>query len=185
MRTDPQLISAIRDHENHEAWRTFESRYAPIVIAYCVRMGLAWNAAEDAAQEAFLRICKHGFADRYDPALGTFRGYLFRIVRSVVASSRPLPQHQHGEETSSPRDPDEAWNDVWRSHAVRLALRRAEDRLSGRAKEVLSLSMRDVPPKVIAELTGMSRDAIYKIRERARAEIELACHELRLSPDEI
>lgn len=184
MRTDPALIKAIRDHTDHEAWRTFEARYAPIIVAYCVSRGLDRVRAEDVSQEAFLRICKHGFADRYDPEQGTFRSYLFRVIRSIASKSSIRPgiqdDHQHPAE-----DPDEAWDRAWREHAVRLAIRRVEPRLSPRAGEILSLSLRGVSPLAISEITGMSRDAVYKSRERVRREIEAAYRELDLEAHDI
>lgn len=184
MRTDLTLIKAIRDYTDHEAWQTFDSRYAPMIAAYCVSRGLDRNTADDIAQEVFLRICKHSFADRFNPEQGTFRSYLFRVVRSVVASL-PKRARRHGGHQQHAEDPRAVWERAWREHAVRLAIQRIEPKLSSRSREVLSLSLRGVSPSLIADMTGMTRDAVYKSRARVREEIEWACKELDVEFEEL
>jgi len=182
--TDPKLIRAIRDHANYEAWQTFTIRYTPIIVTYCTARGMPRSSAEEVAQEVFLRICTYGFADRYDPDQGSFRFYLYRVARSVASRMATAETAgDFGEPWSE--DPDDAWRQRWREQAVRLALHRVETRISERARQILSLSLRGVSPRVIADLTGMTRDAVYKVRERTRLDIESACRELMLETNEI
>ena len=84
MRTDPSLMRAVRDVNNSEAWNTFLNRYSPIVRAFCINRGVPIGDIDDVVQEVFLRITQYSFADRYDPSVGTFRSYLFRVTRSII-----------------------------------------------------------------------------------------------------
>ncbi|MDF1810369.1 MAG: sigma-70 family RNA polymerase sigma factor [Phycisphaerales bacterium] len=184
VRTDPALIEAIRNPANYEAWKSFERRYAPMVRSYCVKRGMRITDAEDVAQEVFLRITEHGFADRYDPAVGTFRSYLFRVTRSVA--SVVIRTVSEATEIQSEIDySEEEWNQVWKQEAVRLAIKSVEESVTGSSKRILSLTLRDVPPATIAELTGLTRDAVYKTRDRLKTRIESACKEFMLDPGEI
>jgi RNA polymerase sigma factor (sigma-70 family) len=183
-RTDPNLIRAIRDYANHEAWKTFERRYSPIIRAYCASRGMRSCDTEDVSQEVFLRISAYGFADRYDPKLGTFRSYLFRVTRSIASKyehSKPLRSDASDPEQSV----DEQWESAWRAHAIRLAVARVEESSSSTTKRVLMLTLRGVPPAVIADLLGMTRAAVYKCRDRIRSRIESACNEVMLDTHEI
>lgn len=184
VRTDPILMNAICDTANHEAWRSFERRYAPMVCSYCIARGMRANDAEDVAQEVFLRITAHGFAHRYDPSVGTFRSYLFRVTRSVASGIRQSQGHKPVA-SHNVNDSEQEWDRVWKQQAIRLAIKRVEESVSEKTKCILSLTFRGVPPSTIAELTGMSRDAVYKNRERLRIRLESACKEFMLDPGEI
>lgn len=183
-RTDPSLIDAIRDPANHEAWRTFERRYAPIIRAYCTKRGMRSVDAEDVSQEVFLRITVHGFADRYSPSMGTFRSYLFRVTRSVASTFTQFKPVSL-DTAAMPAESAEEWDSVWKAQAIRLALRRVERTASWNSKRVLAMTLRGVAPAVIAESTGMKLDAVYKCRARLRARLEAACKEYLLDPREI
>jgi|GEM_PF-3582645 len=183
-RTDPALIEAIRDPANYEAWKSFERRYAPMVRSYCISRGMRLIDAEDVAQEVFLRITEHGFADRYDPTLGTFRSYLFRVTRSV-ASVVLRAKSENSQVVNEFGGSEDEWNQVWKQEAVRLAIKSVEESVSGSSKRILAMTIRDVPPATIAELTGLTRDAVYKTRDRLKNRIESACKEFMLDPEEI
>lgn len=183
-KTDPNLIHAIRDFANHEAWKTFERRYSPIVRAYCLSRGMRVCDTEDVSQEVFLRISEYGFADRYDPELGTFRSYLFRVTRSVASrfeGSKSIQSTAFQAELSV----EEQWEHAWRAHAMRLAVARVEKSSSASTRRILMLTLRGVPPAVIADISGMTRAAVYKCRDRIRSRIETACNEVLLDSNEI
>lgn len=183
-RTDPNLIHAIRDFANHEAWKTFERRYSPIVRAYCAARGMHACDTEDVSQEVFLRISAYGFADRYDPQLGTFRSYLFRVTRSV-ASKYEDSRSMRSDPSSAEQSVEEQWERAWRAHAIRIAVARVEESSSPTTRRILMLTLRGVPPAVIADILGMTRAAVYKCRDRIRSRIEAACNEVLLDSNEI
>lgn len=183
-RTDPNLIHAIRDIANHEAWKTFERRYSPIVRAYCASRGMRVCDTEDVSQEVFLRISTYGFADRYDPQLGTFRSYLFRVTRGV-ASRYEDSKAQQPAAFQAEQSVEEEWDRAWKAHAIRLAVARVEKSSSASTRRILMLTLRGVPPAVIADISGMTRAAVYKCRDRIRSRIEAACNEVLLDSNEI
>ncbi|MDF1868986.1 MAG: sigma-70 family RNA polymerase sigma factor [Phycisphaerales bacterium] len=171
-RTDPDLIASIANSENHEAWREFEAWYAPIIHAFCVSRGMAPHDADDIAQDVFIRLTQSSIATKYDPDRGRFRSYLFQVTRSVVSSSKKRIQTEYSiesfEEPSSLKD----WNKAWDEECALQAIKHVEQTASAVQKSILNLSLRGSSPKVIAELHGLTIDAVYKIRQRLHASIE-------------
>jgi RNA polymerase sigma-70 factor (ECF subfamily) len=104
-------------------------RLAPLAHGLALRIAGDAGAAEDAVQEAFLRLWRR--ADRYDPARGAPRAWVLRIVRNLAldhlrartARGRAEVRSAAGasvEDTSE--RPDEAVDRAERARHLRAAL---------------------------------------------------------------
>ncbi len=89
--------------------RTAWQEHAGELVGFATRQLGDRGLAEDAVQETFLRAWRAG--DRYDPALGSLRTWLFGICRNVVVdvtrarARRPqLSRHEEDVERASPED---------------------------------------------------------------------------------
>ena len=79
--TRPSLLISLRDPLNEIAWQHFARLYLPVVFSYCVKRGLQEADAADVAQEV-LRVVSAKIRDfEYEPAHGSFRGWLFQVTR--------------------------------------------------------------------------------------------------------
>lgn len=78
--------SAIRDAGagSDRAAATFVERYRPAVVRFARRRGLDAAAAEDVAQEVFLRIFDARLLERADRARGRFRSLVLAVTRHVL-----------------------------------------------------------------------------------------------------
>jgi RNA polymerase sigma-70 factor (ECF subfamily) len=78
--TRPSLLLRLRDWQDVEAWGEFVRLYAPLVHRYGRRHGLQDADAADLTQEV-LRAVSGGVGRlEYDPARGSFRGWLFTLA---------------------------------------------------------------------------------------------------------
>ncbi|MEO8426736.1 MAG: sigma-70 family RNA polymerase sigma factor, partial [Verrucomicrobiota bacterium] len=79
------MLSRLRDLDDRESWRTFFDLYWRMLYNVARRAGLAEADAQDVVQETVVAVARQMPEFQYDPARGTFKHWLFRIVRRRVA----------------------------------------------------------------------------------------------------
>jgi RNA polymerase sigma factor (sigma-70 family) len=79
--TRPSLLVRLRDMQDQQAWAEFVDLYAPMVYGYARKRGLQDADAADLTQDVLRRVAARMGSFRYDPRCGSFRGWLFTIVR--------------------------------------------------------------------------------------------------------
>src|ERR1051325_5002931 len=96
------LLIRLRDHQDHSAWAQFVEPYAPLIYGYVRKRGLQDADAADLTQACLRRVACHVGSFEYDPRRGTFRGWLFTIVRNQLKDFRDLP-HRLYQGSGDPR----------------------------------------------------------------------------------
>ena len=90
---DAQLMERLRADATGEALRELYRAYAGELLGFALNALGERGAAEEIVQEVFTRAWRH--ADRYDPARGSVRTWLYQITRHAIidmrrrASARP------------------------------------------------------------------------------------------------
>jgi RNA polymerase sigma-70 factor (ECF subfamily) len=94
--TWPSLLIRIRDPEDHEAWRQFVDLYTPLIYQFARKRGLQDADAADLTQIVLQTLTRNIQDLDYDPQQGTFRGWLFAVVRNqmhkLLAQLKRSPQ---------------------------------------------------------------------------------------------
>jgi RNA polymerase sigma-70 factor (ECF subfamily) len=118
--TRPSLLLRIRDSGDRQAWSEFVGLYAPLVYGFARKHGLQSADAADLTQEVLRAVAGAAERFRYDPQRGTFRGWLFTVVRNrlrnFLAGVRRHPQASGGpeaqrqlEEVPAPEEEEALW----------------------------------------------------------------------------
>ncbi len=82
--TSPSLLIRIRDRADHVAWSQFLDAYQPLIHGFARKHGLQEADAADLTQEVLRAIATSVSNLDYDPRRGTFRGWLFTVVRNKL-----------------------------------------------------------------------------------------------------
>ena len=86
--TRPSLLVRLRDSQDHEAWTQFVNVYGPLIYGFARRQGLQDADAADLTQEVLQAVAGAIRGLDYDPTRGSFRGWLFTVVRSRLSNFR-------------------------------------------------------------------------------------------------
>ena len=179
--SDAQLMERLRGDSTGEALRALYRTYAGELLGFALNALGERGAAEEIVQEVFTRAWRH--AERYDPARGSVRTWLYQIARHAIidmrrrASARPsLAPGEPLLETASNRDSIEQAMLGWQ---VAAALERLtpEHRQMIRMAQFRGLTMRE-----IADSTGLPLGTVKSRTWYALRSLRLVLEEMGVTP---
>lgn len=128
-----------------------------------------WSLAEDAAQEAFLRVWRS--AESYRPT-ALFTTWLYRIVVNLCLDLKRRRRRLVGDEGLERMEARREARDPLELGERAQAVQRAIAELPERQRVALVLyRFSDVPPARICEITGWSPSAVESLLVRAYAQL--------------
>jgi RNA polymerase sigma factor (sigma-70 family) len=92
--TRPSLLVRVRDPGDGPAWVQFVDIYAPLIYGHARKKGLQDADAADVTQEVLRAVAPAIRQLDYDPGRGSFRGWLFTIVRNELRSFMSRQERQ-------------------------------------------------------------------------------------------
>lgn len=181
--TQASLLLRIRDPRDRVAWGAFVQIYTPLIHAYGRHRGLQDADAADLAQDVLRCVARSAADFRYDPARGSFRGWLLAITRNELRKLGARRARQaSGTGESEVRQileqhPDDATEEAhwqreyqwslfqWAAEQVRVEFREA----TWQAFWQTAVLDRDI--NTVAEELGISSGVVYIARSRITARI--------------
>jgi RNA polymerase sigma-70 factor (ECF subfamily) len=160
---------------SEQAWRQLFERHFDAVYRFCaVLAGGRDDLAEEMTQQVFVIAARR--IHRFDPSRGTFRAWLFGIVKNRQMAIRASEQRHKRLEESSAKGNPEAVMRIESDLRVHEALARLplQYRIVLEAKYLKGLSMKE-----IAADNGASIEAIESQLRRARASFARVYEQMR------
>ena len=184
--TSPSLLERVKA-DDHHAWDRLVGLYAPLVLYWCRRAGVAEEDIDDVFQEVFLAVATHIGSFKKERPSDTFRGWLRTITRSKVidqfrrrgkdpqvlgSAAAMLADVVESEASASERGPD---------HVIERALfRRGLELIKGEFEDrtwqaFWRTTVEGRAPRDVADELGMSSGAVRvakcRVLHRLRQEL--------------
>lgn len=153
---------------------TFEAHY-PELVRYCHRLTGDGDAAEDVAQESFVRLFDHGI----EGTAAGVRAWLFKTATHLVRDRYRVDKNRKRlleENPVLPSEHDSPERSLERREARERA-RAALDGLGPRDREILLMRYSGFSYKEIADAIDVAPTSIGTLLARAERRFEAACAE--------
>ena len=176
------LLAKLRAPDNDAAWSEFVGLYEPLVYRLARRNGLQDADAQDLCQDVFRAVA--GAIGRWDPAGGSFRGWLRRIARNLLinllARQRRHPRGSGDSEVqallAAQPEPDPEASALFDAEYQRRLFEWAADAVRGEFTlktwdAFWRTAVEGRRPKDVAAELGLSVGAVYIARSRVLARL--------------
>lgn len=170
------LLLRLKDRTDKLSWQDFHERYGELLYRYARGRGASAVDAEDVVQEVEMYLFKAMEGFEYDAAKGRFRTYLRSAVvhamgrRSAKAARQGQVLDPHTlDYFSAVRETDEdgKWENEWRAHRLRWALRVIAAEVEPVTLEAFKLHvLEDKPVADTASQLGISTASVYQAKSR-------------------
>jgi len=186
--TRASLLVRIQDPHDAEAWRQFFDLYAPVVYGFARKRGLQDADAADLMQDVLRSVAGAAGRLNYDPARGTFRGWLFTVTRNKIYNlldkqrrqtrgSGDSGAHRQLNDVPAPEDDQKDWDRDYERRRFAWAADRIRDEFQENTWQAFWLTAVDgQSAKDAGSKLKMTPGAIYvaksRVIARLREEIE-------------
>jgi RNA polymerase sigma-70 factor (ECF subfamily) len=174
----------LRDSRDGPAWTQFVDVYAPLVYGYLRKHGLQDADAADLTQEVLRAVAGAAQSLEYDPARGSFRGWLFTVVRNKLRNFHTARRrHEQASGGSDARDwleeqpgKDDPQAEQWDREYEERLFHWAAEQVRGGFQEATwrafwQTAVEGRSPSEVGEELGMSVGAVYIAKSRVLARL--------------
>jgi RNA polymerase sigma-70 factor (ECF subfamily) len=190
--TRPSLLVRLRNTLDAQAWGEFVDVYAPLVYGFLRKRGLQDADTADVTQEVLHAVSRALGRFEYDPQQGSFRGWLFTIVRNKLrnfqagadrkgqGSGDSAVQHMLEQEPARALDEESLWIQEYEQRLFTEAALRVRPTVHETTWRAFWLTA--VDGKKAAEagaLLNLGLAAVYLARSRVLARIRQEVQELQ------
>ena len=183
--TRRSLLSRLKESNAEESWRQFFDTYWRLIYATALNAGLTDWEAQEVVQETVLTVVRKIKSFHYEPAVGSFKGWLLTIVRWRIADQfRKRQQHiqppraRRGTETQSTAtvervadpgaiDLNAVWEEEWQRTMFAAALARVKREANARHYQIFDLhAVKHWPVQKVAQTLGVSAGQVRLAKHR-------------------
>jgi RNA polymerase sigma factor (sigma-70 family) len=190
--TRPSLLVRIRDMRDTQAWSQFVEIYAPLIYSFARKHGLQDADASDLTQDVLRVVAKTIRGLDYDQQRGSFRGWLFTVVRNKLRNfmtrRRPYDQgtgdtgaHKLLQEQPAPgEDPAVLWDQDYERQLFACAAKQVRSRVQEATWQAFwQTTVHGKNGKEVARELKMTVAAVYLAKSRIMAQLKAQIRQLR------
>jgi RNA polymerase sigma-70 factor (ECF subfamily) len=194
--TRRSLVERLGDWNDRKRWQQFFDSYWRLIHGTARKAGLTEAEAQEVVQETLITVAKKIDQLRYDPAIGSFKGWLLNITRWRIADQfrkrRPADArasaspHREPRTSTIERLPDPAgaeleaiWDEEWRRNTLQAAVARVKRKIEPKQYQIFDCYVfKHWPAQKVAAELRVTLAQVYLAKHRVAAllkkEIEAA-----------
>lgn len=191
--TRATLIKRLKNWQDQASWQDFFDTYWSLIYGVALKGGLTRSEAEDVVQETLISVAKHMPTFKYDPSIGSFKGWLLNMTRWRITDHLRKRKHQshdnqpEGDDTKiereaapTPPDLEKLWDVEWESNLLKAAVEKARRRLDPSQYQIFDFYVnKDWPPEKVAEKLSIPIAQVYLAKHRVTEAIRQEVIRLR------
>jgi RNA polymerase sigma-70 factor (ECF subfamily) len=184
--TRRSLVDRLENWDDRKHWQEFFDTYWKLIYSAARKSGLSDAEAQEVVQETVITVAKKVGKLRYDPAIGSFKGWLLQITRWRIADQfrKRDPAEARRARSRDDRatatiervpdpgaaDLDALWEKEWQENLFTAAIARVKKKVDPKQFQIFDCYVRKEWPaqKVAAELR-VSVGQVYLARHRVAA----------------
>ncbi len=184
--TRRSLVERLADWGDQRRWQEFFDTYWKLIHSAALKSGLTDAEAQEVVQETVITVAKNIDKLKYDPAIGSFKGWLLQITRWRIAdqfrkrepgnAKRPRSTDDRLTATiervpdSQIVDLDEVWESSWKENLFEAAVARVKKKIEPKQFQIFDCYVRkEWPAQKVAERLGVNVGQVYLARHRVGA----------------
>ena len=184
--TRRSLVDRLENWDDRKRWQEFFDTYWKLIYSAARKSGLTEVEAEEVVQETVITVAKNVGKLRYDPAIGSFKGWLLNITRWRIADQfrKRLPnqqRHRHPDDdratATMDRFPDsgaatlnQVWEQEWKENLFAAAITRLKKKVDPKQFQIFDCYVqKEWPAQKVAEHLRVSVGQVYLARHRISA----------------
>lgn len=178
LRTRHSLLERASTVGDAATWEELIGYYAPFIRKVLLRMNFRGADLDDAHQQVCLKLWQGLASYRKQEDGARFRNWLATVIRNAAIDwihknrrhAGMLPLDEASSEALDRGEPElERWiEDEWQRHIVSCAMENLRGVFTGRAFEVLAMSLRGMEAEEIAAELGLRRESVYVLKSRVK-----------------
>jgi RNA polymerase sigma factor (sigma-70 family) len=185
--TRRSLVDRLANWDDRRRWQEFFDTYWKLIYSAARKAGLTEVEAQEVVQETIITVAKNIGKLRYDPAIGSFKGWLLNITRWRIADQfrKRVPDEQHqrrrqgddrGTATmdrfvdSSAQAIEDVWEQEWKQNLLDAAITRLKKKVDPKQFQIFDCYVqKEWPAQKVAERLRVSVGQVYLARHRISA----------------
>lgn len=176
--TRATLIARLRNWQDQSSWQDFFDTYWNLIYGVALQGGLTPGEAEEVVQETIISVAKHMPTFKYNPEVGSFKGWLLTMTRWRITDQlrkrgphvpidSPDTRTKKGEEALVSPDLEKIWDSEWEKHLAKIALERVKIRTDPKLYQVFDFYVnKEWDPEKVAKAFGLPVKQVYMSKHR-------------------
>src|ERR1700704_4542483 len=185
--TRKSLVDRLADWNDRKRWQQFFDSYWKLIHSAARKAGLTETEAQEVVQETLITVAKKIDSLKYDPAIGSFKGWLLNITRWRIADqfrkrkpdyARKISRDNEEARTATIEriadpaglDLDAIGDEEWRKSRLQAAVARVKRQVDPKQYQIFDCYVfKEWPAQKVAAELRVSVAQVYLAKHRLAA----------------